>query len=79
MGSDNEELFQDDILYGDDDDAVGHETASSDGEECHRSEHRTPFSAAKQKTGVDIAGQLLLAYRLRGCGMLSMQAVAAYL
>lgn len=59
MGSENEELFQDDILYGEEDDGARHDTASSeDGEEYSGSEHRTPFSAAKQKTGVDIAGQL---------------------
>jgi hypothetical protein len=57
MGSENEELFQDDILYAEDDDGGRHESASSDeGEDSIGSEHRTPFSAAKQKAGLDIAG-----------------------
>lgn len=59
MGSENEELFHEDILYGEDIDGNRHDAVDSDeGEQDTGSDHQPSPVAAKQKSGVDIAGKL---------------------
>lgn len=58
MGSENEELFHDDILYGEQDEVNRLDRASSEEAEDYSGPERgTSFSASKQKAGVDIGGK----------------------